>query len=158
MRLKLIGIMTLNLLIFVGAGLLPSCNSCENYACFTPPESFYFQIENNTGKTLLDEENFDLSAIDIVNTTAEKALQPKIFMLDSVSFVSADLIGWEEGENTYVFTYQDKPLFKVLINAREISEDCCTFTRYDEVLISDANAEKNQYVYSDKAYIIITNF
>jgi hypothetical protein len=127
--------------IFLMIGL--SLNACDVYDdCFTPPAPVYFKLYSDSKQDLLASDTFELRFLKIVDATRDQLIQKDTFSIDGAYYLTAESIGWQEGVNNYLFTYNDNELFTFSIQANQISENCCTYTVYEDVSISGSAFEE----------------
>ena len=141
--------MTIKLaLLFLIFGISLSSCSEDCGECFSPPSSFYFNIQTFSGDNLTTTDNFQLNDLEILNLSTDEIIEPELFPSSDGEVIGGDELGWEEGLNIYRFSYKGQILFSIEIDAESVSEDCCSFTVYNSIEFNGTTAENlGDYVY-----------
>ncbi|MBK6263592.1 hypothetical protein JKA74_00990 [Marivirga sp. S37H4] len=130
------------LLALIMVVCLQSCNifgdNCEDYACFTPPQSFHFELINSQEENALSDPAFDTNKLKVIRLEDEQSLNFDIETINEIEIIQVQQIGWEEGLKNYQFLYEDNALFVIRVDAESVSEDCCSFTQYNEKSLLNA--------------------
>ena len=131
------------LLILVVFNLL-GCNDEEcNESCFTPPNNFAFEIIDKTsGENLFTNETYnpaDISITDALNNNESVAFN--FISENNLNLIQVGSIGWETEIVDLKFEIADDRIFNLYIDAERLDGDCCSFTRYNEITISEAEYE-----------------
>ncbi len=116
--------------------------NCDDIACFTPPLPFHFEILTSSSENISTLNNFELAKLSIYNETKQSNMEVDSIIVNDKMLITSDLIGWDDGVNTYRFDYDNVALYTLTVDAQTISEDCCTFTEYNEVSIIGGSSEK----------------
>jgi len=133
--------------LFLTVILQTSCSffgmeTCDDIACFTPPQPFHFEILTSSRANISTLNDFELSKISIYNETQQLNMEVDSVIVNDKMLITSDLIGWDDGVNTYRFDYDNNTLYTLTVDAQTINKDCCTFTEYKEVSITGGNSEK----------------
>lgn len=69
---------------------------------------------------------------------------------NALNLIQVNSIGWESETINCLFNASDADLFELHVEAVRVSENCCTFTRYNEITIgiADFNLSNQSGVYS----------
>ncbi|MDW7692962.1 hypothetical protein R9C00_10470 [Flammeovirgaceae bacterium SG7u.111] len=125
--------------------LLASFQGCKTDsdcgACFTPPSFFTFEIVDiNTGENLFTNGTFDPNQLVITATLDGKSENVTYNFIEENGLNQLEItsVGWESGISTTSVSVGDTYLFNLTVDAERVSEDCCNFTRYNEININDA--------------------
>ncbi|WP_375560774.1 hypothetical protein ACE193_24270 [Bernardetia sp. OM2101] len=119
---------------------ISSCDKCADTECFTPPESFYFQlIDKETNQNLLQNGTYTLSDIRIKSIAENKVHTLKIDSIESNGQKKAILIdneiGWENGNDNknYILSIKDSVEYSFVHYSKKKRGDCCTFYELEEI-------------------------
>jgi hypothetical protein len=148
------------ILVFIFAlfASFQSCQkiNCEDYACFTPPQPFYFELlDSVTHEDLFANGTLDSNQIEVFNIANNNKVDYKYIRADSNSAVVIYGIGWELERTQVEVTLRvsTKDILNLYLDSESISENCCTFTRYHEIRIENANYEMDKETGNYKIYI-----
>jgi len=124
--------------------LLSACDKdkCKEILCFTPPESFTFElVDMSTGENVFTSGMFGSSEISVVNTLDEQARSYDFIGEDDINLLSINSVGWDTEVVNLAVTIGDLTAFNFYVDAERLNEDCCSFTRYNEVSVENATFE-----------------
>ena len=126
--------------------ILQGCNidNC-NQNCFTPPQSFLFEIvDKTTGENLFSNGTYEFGDIKITNTLDNNARIDFSFISENdVNLIHIGSIGWETEIVNIDFTLADKHIFDLYIDADRKMGECCQYTEYREITIKDVEFEQS---------------
>lgn len=117
--------------------ILISCerNSCEDISCFSPPTAFYFEItDKETGENLFANGTYTQGELEIRHANGN----PVPFTFTVNGLVEVTSIGWVSESMNYVFTVPEAFSFSLYVEAERVTENCCSFTRFEAVEITGA--------------------
>ncbi|MFD0975268.1 hypothetical protein [Salinimicrobium gaetbulicola] len=135
----------INLILLVLMAFLQSCNDdkCNDILCFTPPESFLFEIVDKTsGENLFTNGTYDSGDISI--TDALNNNEPVEFTFKSDNdrnLIEIGSIGWETEIVNLKIDISDDHIFDLYVDAERKMGDCCDYTEYKEITIGEAEFE-----------------
>lgn len=121
-----------------------SCDKCDGIDCTTPPSPFTFVlVDKNTVENLFTNGTYDPSQIEF--TDKNNDILGFTFRPESGNIIEL----WGFGvEKTITLKMSGQIIFALHVDAENISEDCCTFTRYEEIeLTSDFEFESESETY-----------
>lgn len=124
--------------------LLISCkkNNCEGYACFTPPPDFIFElVDSSTGENLFTNNTLNSNEITFITAT-NSAVEFTFIAENNLNLIQANGIGWNLGINTYKLTVGSVTI-DLLVEMKEINENCCTYFEIVTFEVSNYNFEKS---------------
>lgn len=125
--------------------LFSRCDKCEDIACFTPPQFFRFQfVDNDNGEDLIANGTFRFEDIKVTDAENGTIINFSKVVDENESFVEFNDIGWETEVVTYHIKVDDFFDFDFYVDAEAVSEDCCAFTRMNEVQVMGIEHEINQ--------------
>lgn len=129
------------LILLLGTGCSIS-NKCEDYACFTPPPSFNFEIvDADTGENLFTNGNLNPENIQLLNADDETVTWT--FISENNLDVISLGIGWEPGLNSYRLILSPELELAINIQSEQKNENCCTFYEINEFSISPFEYEQS---------------
>ncbi|WP_396632783.1 hypothetical protein [Maribacter sp. R86514] len=121
-----------------------SCDNCDDKACFTPPEGFTFElVDKTTRENLFTNETFSSNEISVTNLVDNSNLEFNFIDEDDVNLIQINAIGWESETVDALITVSGIDIFNLIVDAERTTEDCCTFTKYNEIRIENAEFELN---------------
>ena len=145
-------------LFLLGVVSFQSCrkSNCSDYACFTPPQPFYFELlDSATYEDLFANGTLDSNQIEVINIANNNKVDFKFVHADSLNVIVIYGIGWELERTQAGVTLRvsNKDILNLYLDSESISENCCTFTRYHEVRIEKANYTKDKETGNYKIFI-----
>ncbi|GAB3332761.1 hypothetical protein GCM10027429_12490 [Marivirga atlantica] len=130
--------------------------NCDDIACFTPPNPIYFQLYSNQSD-FIASDTFQLSKLKVSPLSSDERLTLDTLVIEGNYYLRAEEIGWQQGLHNYGFMYGDEDLFTFSIDSNQISEDCCAYTEYNEILITGADYEELDSDIIDLVYKVYLN-
>ncbi len=137
---------TTKALIYLLILLLQSCisNDCEDYACFSPPNPFIFElVDKSTGENLFTNGTYNSNEIEIFNTSDSSKIEYSFIDENNINIIQIGSIGWESEIVECWLQINNSVILVLFVDAKRLSENCCSFTRYDEIRIENAVYEYN---------------
>lgn len=138
MEKKLFFVLLLGMLSFQGCKKI----DCTGYDCFTPPEPFIFELlDKNTKENLFSNGTLDSTQIEVLDTLTNNSVDFKFLTEDSINVVVIYGIGWQLDRKAVdvVLRVSGTDIVNVYVDSETLSEECCTFVKYYEVKIGNAN-------------------
>lgn len=134
--------------IFVLLLSFQSCRKidCVDIACFTPPQPFYFELlDSTTHEDLFINGTLDSNQIEVFNITNNNDVDYNFILADSNRAVVIYGIGGELERTQVEVTLRvsNIDILNLFLDSESISNNCCTYTQYNEVRIKNANYEKD---------------
>lgn len=125
--------------------ILQSCssdNNCNQF-CFTPPNSFLFELVNKTsGENLFTNGTYESADIKILNSLDSNSRTDFTFISENdINLIQIGSIGWETEIVNLKFIIADNHLFDFYADAERKSGECCDYTLFNETKIIDAEFE-----------------
>lgn len=125
--------------------ILQSCNLEQDCGqdCFTPPQSFTFQIvDNESGENLFTNGTYEIEELKIVNVLdRDKTFEFNFITENNVGLIQLNNIGWKTEVVSLSFEVSNTSIFKFKVDAERKTANCCSFTTYKEISVKDANFE-----------------
>ena len=112
-------------------------------ACFTPPNYFAFSLEDkNTGENLFTNGRFNPDDIEILDV-ADRRVEFNFIDENDINLIEIYTIGWQTEIVNYRINIASENIFNLYVDAERLSEDCCSFTRYNKFEIDNAEYSQN---------------
>lgn len=122
--------------------LTQACKDDVCDECFSPPQTFLFDVvSKDTGENLFTNGTYQPSQIEITDLVGGNAVDFTFIDENDSNLISINSIGWQTEEVNISVAVDGKSIFTLQVDAKRVTEDCCSFTRYDEVAIHDASFE-----------------
>ncbi len=113
-------------------------------ACFTPPAPFIFEIVNKaTGENLFNNGTYNSSDIKIVNLADDSIVEHNFIDENNFDLIQINKIGWQTEIINYSLKIGVENIFNLYVDAKRLNENCCSFTRYNEIRIENSEYEFN---------------
>lgn len=131
-------------LIFFGIIFNLSCENkdCEDNLCFTPPSPFNFElIDKSTGENLFTNGIYNSDDIEIINISDNSKIEYFFNNENEINIIQIGSLGWKSEVVDCSLRINNSEILRLYVNAKRISENCCSFTRYDEIRIENAEYE-----------------
>jgi len=141
----------IKLILILALIVLASCNSdnADCGECNTPPNTFVFNLlDKTTGLNVFESGKYETQDIEITNIiTDTKIVDFDIVNPDSIgiTFIQINSIGWETEKVNYLIKIVDTEVCNLVVDAERKSEDCCSFTQYNEISIENTEYEFDLY-------------
>jgi hypothetical protein len=137
----------INLILMLLTIVLQSCDkdgNC-NELCFSPPESFHFEIVDKTsGENLFTNGTYVAGDIKITNTLDNNApVEFKFISENNINLIQIGSIGWKTEIVNLKFDISDNHIFDFYVDAERKTEDCCAHTEYNEITVRESEFELN---------------
>jgi len=132
----------INLILILFTIILQSCNNDDCGECFTPPESFRFEIVDKTsGENLFTNGTYEPEQIQITNTLNNSPEEFTFITENNINLIQINSIGWETEIVNLKFDISDNHIFDLYVNAERKMGDCCSYTEYSEIAIGESEFE-----------------
>ncbi len=128
-------------MIVLSLGLLQGCSSdCDN-ACFTPPQSFQFELTDTiSGENLFTNATFDPQEISITDELNSNSRVEFTFISENeLNLIQISSIGWKSEIVDLRIQVSSEYIFNFYVDAERKSRDCCEFTDYNEITIQNSD-------------------
>lgn len=117
-------------------------NSCEDIACFTPPEPLMFElVDKGTKENLFTSGAYKPEDITMINLATEKSVNFTFITDNGVNLIQQNNIGWQTETVRFSINHLNDLIFELYVEAERLTENCCTFTRYNVIRIQYAEVE-----------------
>ena len=113
-------------------------SECDKY-CFTPPPSLRFElVDKLTNENLFSNETFDPYQIGIINLDNNKSVDYRFLDYENRNLISINSFGWQTEIINYSIRIDNDEIFTLYVDAERLIEDCCSFTKYNEISIENS--------------------
>ncbi|MDN3641457.1 hypothetical protein QWY87_02000 [Lutimonas halocynthiae] len=118
---------------------------CEDVLCFTPPMPFAFElVDKDTGENLFTNGSYDSNDIEVLNVSDNSRREFVFISENDLNIIQIGSIGWDSEIAEVVLKVGDETILNLYVDSERISEDCCNFTKYNEIRIDNAEYELDQ--------------
>lgn len=132
----------LRLAIFLFAVIFTSCNNDYCGDCFTPPKSFKFElVDKISGENLFKNGTFEANQIEIINVSNNSSASFTFISENDINLIEINGIGFQTEIVNLKINIESSHIFNFYVDAVRKTEECCSFTAYKEVKISNAAFE-----------------
>ena len=130
-------------LLFVS--LIVACDKNKDCGlCMTPPSPFYFEIvDKDTRENIFTSEQADPADISLTNTSDESSQEYDFISENQVNIIMINSIGWKTETIEATLKIGETEVFTLLVEAERKSDECCNWTEYHNVEISNADFSYN---------------
>ena len=117
--------------------LITACSDEECGACFTPPNYFEFNlVDSESGENLFSNGTFNSDDIEILDAS-DQPVEFTFIEENNINLIEIYTIGWQTEIVNYRVNIDSNNIFDLYVDAKRLSENCCSFTRYNEIEISN---------------------
>tara|TARA_R110000868_G_scaffold4211_4_gene26447 strand:- start:1763 stop:2215 length:453 start_codon:yes stop_codon:yes gene_type:complete len=125
--------------------ILHSCDDCEDKACFTPPIGYTFElVDKTTMENLFTNETFNRNDIKVTNLNDNSDLEFDFIDDNNANLIQLNSIGWESEKVDALINVSGIDILNLIVDAERTSEDCCEFTKYNDIRIENAEFALNE--------------
>lgn len=115
---------------------------CEDLLCFTPPMPFAFElVDKDSGENLFTNGSYDPDDIEVLNVSDNSRREFVFISENELNIIQIGSIGWENEIAEVVLKVGDETILNLYVDSERVSEDCCNFTKYNEIRIDNADYE-----------------
>lgn len=130
--------------------ILTSCSNndeCSDFSCSLPGQTFSFELlDSTTDENIFDSGEYSVSDITISDTDTDESINFATTSIDESFFIQLANIEDTQIVN-YTFKLNDTEIFTFYVDVERVTEDCCTFSRYNEINLENATYSLNNNVY-----------
>ncbi len=138
---------TLKLVALVVLLFTQACdnNDCEGLLCFTPPIGFAFElVDKESGENLFTNGSYDSDDIEVLNTVDNSKREFSFISENDINIIRIGSIGWDSEIADVVLKVGDAIILNLYVDSERVSENCCNFSKYNEIRIDNAEYELDQ--------------
>ena len=128
------------LLLVLSLGLQGCTSDCEN-SCFTPPQSFQFElVDRSSDENLFTNDTFDPQEISITDELNSNSSVEFTFISENeLNLIQISSIGWKSEMVDLRIEVSSEYIFNFYVDAERKSGDCCEFTEYNDITIKNSD-------------------
>jgi len=125
--------------------LIITLQGCKNDhepcpTCFTPPSHFLFDLcDSATGENLFRNGTLNPNYIEIIDLADGSKLPFTFLDGNDVDLIRTYPIGDVTEKVNYSFSVGDLYLFTLYVDAERLVENCCSYTRYNDIRIDNSD-------------------
>jgi hypothetical protein len=138
---------TLKLVALIALLFTQACdnNDCEDILCFTPPMGFAFDlVDKDSGENLFTNGSYDSDDIELLNVLDNSKKEFSFISEDDINIIQIGSIGWDSEIEEVVLKVGDAIILNLYVDSERVSENCCNFSKYNEIRIDNAEYELDQ--------------
>ncbi len=121
--------------------LVLSCKKDCN-ECFSPPQPLLFElVDKEYGYNLISNGSITSVDIKISNSLDNHSLGFNIIKVDDKDLISLNSIGWKTETTSCKFIIFNEAVFTVQVEAKRMTDDCCTHTKYEKIQVELSDNE-----------------
>ncbi len=123
--------------------IIQGCNNNDCGECFTPPQSFEFEIVDKTsGENLFTNGTFDSNEITITdNLNNNEPVEFSFISENNINLIRIGSIGWKTEIVNLKIDISDSHIFSFYVDTERRMEDCCSYNEYNEISVTDSEFE-----------------
>ena len=119
-------------------------DDCGGVLCNTPPEPFDFElIDKTTGENLFTNNTYDPTDLKVIDRADDRAVEFDFISENNYNMIRVYTIGWQTETVQYAFEIGSEPLFELFVDAERLNADCCSYTKYNEIRIDNAEFQRD---------------
>ena len=120
-------------------------NDCEDLLCFTPPNPFQFEIlDKNSAENLYVLGELSPNDLKVYESNSGVPREFSFIEENGFNIISIHSIGWETEKVELTLELSKDLLFTLDVEAKRTNENCCSFTKYNEITIQPFEYELNK--------------
>jgi len=132
-------------ILFISILILPSCSEKCVGPCFSPPQSFNFEIVDiTTGENLFTNGSFNPNDINVVNLDNQANVEFTFIDENDYNMIRITTIGWESEIVNYSINIGSESICELYVDAERLKGECCSYTEYNEIQINNAEYTHDQ--------------
>jgi hypothetical protein len=125
-----------NLILILFIVIFQSCNSNDCPLCFSPPQSFLFEIVGKTsGENIFTNGSYKSENIEITDKLNNKSVKFTFISENNMNLIQIGSIGWETEIVDLKIGISDKQIFDFYVDVERKMGDCCSYSEYNEIRI-----------------------
>ncbi len=138
---------TLKLVALIALLFIQACdnNDCEDLLCFTPPIGFAFElVDKDSGENLFTNGTYNPDNIEVLNVLDNSKREFRFISENDINIIRIGSIGWDSEIADVVLKVGDASILNLYVDSERVSENCCNFSKYNEIRIDNAEYELDQ--------------
>ena len=133
----------INLILLLFTIIFQSCDNDDCGECFTPPESFTFEIvDKTTGENLFSNGTYESGNIKITDYLNDnEPVEFTFISKNNINMIEIGSIGWKTEIVNLKIEILDNHIFDFYVDVERKMGDCCSYTDYNEITIRESEFE-----------------
>jgi hypothetical protein len=133
----------INLILILFTLIFQSCSNNDCGECFTPPESFLFEIADKiSGENLFTNGTYKSGDISITDTfNNNESVEFTFISENDINLIQINSIGWQTEIVNLNISISDNHIFDFYVDTERKTGECCSYTEYNEITITDSEFE-----------------
>ena len=133
----------INLILILFIIIFQSCNNDDCGECFTPPQSFSFEIVDKiNGENVFANGTYESGNIEITDSLNNNEDVEFTFISENnINLIQISSIGWKTETVNLKIDISDNHIFDFYVDAERKTGDCCRYTEYNETKIGASEFE-----------------
>jgi hypothetical protein len=133
--------------------LIIACDNddCKDLVCFTPPNTFNFEIlDAQGGENLYSNGSLNVNDLKVFNAVTKAPMDYQFIDENNLNLITLNSVGWQTEKITVTFELKEGMFFNFYVDAERKYENCCSFTVFNETKVENApfEYEASQNLYS----------
>lgn len=113
--------------------------------CFSPPQEINFEVVNKiTGENLFTNGTFNKNQISITDIETGNLIDFNFLNENNLNIIQLNNIGWKTENIHYLINIDDVIVFNLYLEAQRLFENCCSFTKINNLKIENIEYEFNK--------------
>ena len=133
------------LILIIFTIIIQGCDNNDCGECFTPPQSYEFEIVDKTsGENLFTNGTFDSNEITITdNLNNNEPVEFSFISENNINLIRIGSIGWKTEIVNLKIDISDNHIFSFYVDTERKMGDCCSYNQYNEISVTDSEFELN---------------
>jgi len=102
-----------------------------------------FEIIDSNGNAFTSN-TLSIENLKIIDTDDQSEIDFHFITTGNLNLISVGDIGWGTQQKNYQFKADETVIFNIYIDSERVSENCCSFTRYNEISITGTTYTVNE--------------
>ena len=118
-----------------------SCSNDDCGECFTPPNSLYLELlDKETDENLFSNGTYDADQIEILRSIDNSSVGFTFIGENDKNIIAINEIGWKTEKVNLLVNVSDLTLISLFVDVERLSEDCCSYSNFNEIRVSNAES------------------
>ncbi|MEP2169656.1 MAG: hypothetical protein ABJH82_08640 [Polaribacter sp.] len=101
-------------------------------------------VDKSTGENVFTNNTYESRYIKIINLDDESRVNFSFLDEDDYNILMISSIGWQTEIINCSIKIDNNEIFTLYVDADRLSEDCCSYTKYNEIKIDNTGYTYNQ--------------
>ena len=110
--------------------------------CFTPPMPLIFEfVDQKTGENLFANGTYKPEQLEVLDASNGSNID---YVFLNEQDLKLNSFGWKTETIEYNLYISDNLIFSLNVKTERVKDNCCDFTRYNQILIQGSDYQLNQ--------------